>query len=49
MNTYVKIVHAQTIMTEQQLTTLKRTTGEPHTKDALITAVEYYLKSKCEN
>ncbi len=42
----MKIVHAQTVLTQDQLEELKKKTKEPSTKDALSTAVQHYLE--CE-
>lgn len=39
------VVHVQTIMLEEDLNTLKILTGKDTTKDALITAIEYYLEN----
>ncbi|MFO7967435.1 MAG: DUF5371 family protein [Archaeoglobaceae archaeon] len=39
----VKIVHAQTLLSEELLNELKKKTGEKATKDAITTAVEHYL------
>jgi len=39
----VKIVHAQTVITEDDLKALKEKTGEPSTKDAIAKAIEHYL------
>ena len=40
----VKIIHAQTVLTEDVLNELKKKTGESATKDALAKAVEHYLQ-----
>ncbi|MHC1576495.1 MAG: DUF5371 family protein, partial [Methanosarcinaceae archaeon] len=42
----MKIVHAQTVLAEEQLEALKKKTNEPSTKDALSAAVDHYLE--CE-
>ena len=42
----VKIVHAQTVLTVDDIEALKVKTGEPNTKDALSKAVQHYLE--CE-
>ncbi|MEL4305316.1 DUF5371 family protein [Methanococcoides sp. LMO-2] len=42
----MKIVHAQTVLAEDQLEALKKKTGETSTKDALSKAVDHYLE--CE-
>lgn len=42
----MKIVHAQTVLTEEQLEALKKKTNEPSTKEALSVAVHHYLE--CE-
>lgn len=39
----VKIVHAQTVITEDDLKALKEKTGESSTKDAIAKAIEHYL------
>lgn len=39
----VKLVHAQTILSEEMLNELKKKTGEKATKDAINTAIEHYL------
>jgi len=41
-----KIMHAQTVMTDDDLASLKVKTGEKNTKDALAKAVQHYLE--CE-
>ena len=38
-----KIVHAQTVITEDDLNALKEKTGEPSTKDSIAKAIEHYL------
>jgi len=38
-----KLVYIQTIVTERELSDLKRVTGTDSTKDALINAVEYRI------
>ncbi|RLG22110.1 hypothetical protein DRN72_02960 [Methanosarcinales archaeon] len=40
----VKIVHAQTVITIEDLLALKEKTGESSTKDAIAKAIEHYLK-----
>jgi hypothetical protein len=40
----VKIIHAQTVLTEEVLAQLKEKSGESATKDALAKAVEHYLQ-----
>jgi hypothetical protein len=42
----VKIVHAQTVLTEEELAALKKKCNEPSTKEALSIAVQHYLE--CE-
>ncbi|MFA0822574.1 MAG: DUF5371 domain-containing protein [Methanomethylovorans sp.] len=42
----VKIVHAQTVLTEEELEALKKKCNEPSTKEALSIAVQHYLE--CE-
>ena len=42
-----KIVHAQTVLTLEDIQALKTKTGEPSIKDALAKAVEHYLA--CSN
>ena len=42
----VKIVHAQTVLAEEDLIALKQKCKESSTKDALSTAVQHYLE--CE-
>jgi hypothetical protein len=42
----MKIVHAQTVLAEEQLDALKKKTNEPSTKEALSVAVQHYLE--CE-
>ncbi len=39
-----KIMHAQTVLSEEDIEALKKKTGEPSTKDALAKAVEHYLE-----
>lgn len=39
-----KIMHAQTVLSEEDIEALKKKTGEPNTKDALAKAVEHYLE-----
>ncbi|HLB70678.1 MAG: DUF5371 family protein [Candidatus Methanoperedens sp.] len=41
-----KIMHAQTVLTVDDIETLKQKTGESSTKDALAKAVTHYLE--CE-
>jgi hypothetical protein len=41
-----KIMHAQTVLTTEDIETLKQKTGESSTKDALAKAVTHYLE--CE-
>lgn len=41
-----KIMHAQTVLTTEDIETLKQKTGENSTKDALAKAVTHYLE--CE-
>ncbi|MHC1593646.1 MAG: DUF5371 family protein, partial [Methermicoccaceae archaeon] len=38
-----KIVHAQTVITEDDLNALKEKTGESSTKDSIAKAIEHYL------
>lgn len=42
----VKIMHAQTVLTEEDIEALKTKTGESSTKDAIAKAVTHYLE--CE-
>jgi len=42
----VKIMHAQTVLTEDDIEALKTKTGESSTKDAIAKAVTHYLE--CE-
>ncbi|MCE8429737.1 MAG: DUF5371 family protein [Candidatus Methanoperedens sp.] len=42
----VKIMHAQTVLTTEDIEALKEKTGETNTKDALAKAVTHYLE--CE-
>ncbi|ADE36900.1 DUF5371 family protein [Methanohalophilus mahii] len=42
----MKIVHAQTVLTDEQLEALKKKSNETSTKDALSIAVQHYLE--CE-
>lgn len=42
----VKIVHAQTVLTEEELAALKKKCNETSTKEALSIAVQHYLE--CE-
>jgi diphthamide synthase (EF-2-diphthine--ammonia ligase) len=45
----MKIVHAQTVLTDLDLASLKMKTGEETTKDALAKAVQHYLDCvECE-
>ena len=41
-----KIMHAQTVLTEDDIEALKQKTGESSTKDAIAKAVSHYLE--CE-
>ncbi len=41
-----KIMHVQTVLTEEDIEALKQKTGETSTKEALIKAVSHYLE--CE-
>lgn len=41
-----KIVHVQTVLTEEDINALKQKTGESSTKEALSKAVTHYLE--CE-
>lgn len=41
-----KIMHVQTVLTEEDINALKKKTGESSTKDALTKAVMHYLE--CE-
>ena len=41
-----KIMHAQMVIIDDDLNSLKRKTGEKNTKDALAKAVDHYLE--CE-
>lgn len=42
----MKIVHVQTVLTEQDLASLKTRTGEQTTKDALAKAAQHYLECR---
>lgn len=42
----VKIMHAQTVLTEEDVEALKQKTGESSAKDAIAKAVAHYLE--CE-
>ena len=42
-DTMSKIVHVQTVMTEEELENLKTKTKESTTKEAIRTAIEYYM------
>lgn len=42
----VKLVHAQTILEEDQLEELKERTREHTTKDAISKAIDHYLECK---
>lgn len=39
----VKLVHAQTILSEEALSELKRKAGKNATKDAIAVAIDHYL------
>ncbi len=39
----MRLIHVQTVLTEDVLEELKRKTGEKTTKDALLKAIEHYL------
>lgn len=41
----MKLVHVQSIMTEEQLEELKEKTGEKATKDAIQKAVDFYIEA----
>lgn len=43
---WLKIVHAQTVLTEDELAALKKKCNESSTKEALSMAVQHYLE--CE-
>jgi hypothetical protein len=45
----VKIVHAQTVLTVEDIEALKSKTGETNTKDALSKAVQHYLECEYTN
>jgi len=45
-DTVVKLVHAQTILLEDDLDKLKERSGEHTTKDAISKAVDHYLDCK---
>jgi hypothetical protein len=45
----VKIVHAQTVLTEDELAALKKKSNEPSTKEALSIAVQHYLECEYTN
>ena len=45
-DTVVKLVHAQTILLEDDLDKLKERSGEHTTKDAISKAVDHYLECK---
>ncbi|MDI6888645.1 MAG: DUF5371 family protein [Methanocellales archaeon] len=40
----VKIIYAQTVLTDEDLKRLKKKTGTDSTKEALATAVQHYLE-----
>jgi len=40
----VRILHAQTVLTDEDLKRLKKKTGEDSTKEALAIAVQHYLE-----
>ncbi len=40
----MRLIHVQTVLTEDVLEELKRKTGEKTTKDALLKAIEHYLR-----
>ena len=40
------LVHAQTILTQDQLNELKERTGESATKDAISKAIDHYFECK---
>jgi hypothetical protein len=40
----VRLVHSQTVLTEEVLAQLKERSGESTTKDALAKAVEHYIQ-----
>lgn len=42
----MRIVHVQTVLTEQDLASLKTKTGEQTTKDALAKAAQHYLECR---
>ena len=41
-----KIIHVQTVMTQETLEELKHLTGEHAAKDALSKAADYYIAAK---
>lgn len=41
-----KIEHAQTILTSKELAALKKKTGQGSTKDAIRTAIDFYMKGE---
>ncbi|MFH0904255.1 MAG: DUF5371 family protein [Methanobacteriota archaeon] len=43
-DTVVKLVHAQTVLMQEDLDKLKERSGEHATKDAISKAVEHYLE-----
>jgi hypothetical protein len=45
----VKIVHAQTVLTEDELAALKKKCNESSTKEALSMAVQHYLECEYTN
>lgn len=45
----VRIVHAQTVLTEDELAALKKKCNETSTKEALSIAVQHYLECEYTN
>jgi len=44
-----RLIHCQTVMEEERLGELKRKTGENSTKDALLKAIQHYLRCYYSN
>jgi hypothetical protein len=43
----LKLMHAQTILAEEDIEALKQKTGESSAKDAMAKAVAHYLECEC--
>lgn len=44
----IKIVHAQSVLPQEDVVALKEKTGEDSIKDAIAKAVYHYLNCKCK-